>query len=246
MPLSGEAFVKEVQEMVQRKHSKDHPVIGMIERGELSRDALKGFVGQFYLFFPKPFPKPIAAMLGRCPEDPVLEKMWLDNVVEEGTGELTGTDSHKGLYIRFASVCGYSREELDAVQPLPETQAFLDWRELLIYQRSWLELFASQGFCLEGTASDRMAKIVHGLTQHYGFQRDSQDIRYWTLHMGVDEEHMRVGPEAVRRYAVTEEQQKQVRAAVQQTLDIFWLAFDGIKRAFLDQDPLYGPWRSAR
>ena len=244
MAISSESFVKEIQEMVQKKHSKDHPVIEMIESGELSREALKGFVGQFYLFFPKPFPKPIAAMLGRCPDDEVLEKMWIENVVEEGTGEITGTDSHKRLFIRFAKAFGYSKEELDRVQPLPETQAFLDWRELLMYQRSWLELYASQGFCLEGTASPRMSRIVKGLTQHYGFKMDSEDIRYWTLHMGVDEEHMKVGPEAVKKYAVTDVQQEQVRQAVQKTLDIFWLAFDGIKRAFVDKDPLYSSWRN--
>ena len=90
---------------------------------------------------------------------------------------------------------------------MPETQAFLDWRELLMYQRSWLELYACQGFCLEGTANERMTRIVNGLTKHYGFKRDSDDIRYWTLHMGVDEEHMKVGPLAVERYAVTEPQQ---------------------------------------
>lgn len=246
MALSSTDFIKEIQEMVRRKHSKDHPVIEMIEQGRLSRDQLKGFVGQFYLFFPKPFPKPIAAMLGRCPDDPVLEKMWIENVVEEGTGEMTGTDSHKGLYIRFAKACGYSREELDRVGPLPETEAFLAWRELLIYQRSWLELYASQGFCLEGTANERMTRIVHGLTKHYGFDKNSEDIRYWTLHMSVDEEHMLVGPYAVEKYAVTDEQQELVRGAVAKTLDIFWLAYDGIKRAFVDKDPLYAKWRNGR
>ncbi len=74
----------------------------MIEEGKLDREQLMGFVGQFYLFFPKPFPKPIAAMLSRCPDDPEMEKMWIENVVEEGTGEITGTDSHKALFIRFA------------------------------------------------------------------------------------------------------------------------------------------------
>ncbi len=242
MVLSGDEFVKEIQGMVQRKHSKDLPVIGMIEKGELSREQLKGFIGQFYLFFPKPFPKPIAAMLGRCPDDPELEKMWIENVIEEGTGEITGTDSHKALYIRFAKSCGYSKEELDRVEPLPETEAFLDWRELLINQRSWLELYAGQGFCLEGTATGRMTRVVNGLTKHYGFKKDSEDIRYWTLHMSVDEEHMMVGPLAVKKYAVSELQQKQVRFAVQKTLDIFWLAYDGIKRAFVDRDPLYARW----
>ncbi len=104
--------------------------------------------------------------------------MWIDNVVEEGTGEITGTDSHKGLYIRFAEACGFSKEELDGVEPLPETQAFLDWRELLTYQRFWLELYASQGFWLEGTASERMTRIINGLTKHYGFDRSFEEIRY--------------------------------------------------------------------
>ena len=90
-----------------------------------------------------------------------------------------------------------------------------------------------------------MARIVTGLTEHYGFNRNSEDIRYWTLHMGVDEEHMKVGPLAVERSAVSELQQAQVRAAVQKTLDQFWLAFDGIKRAFVDKDPLYARWRKA-
>jgi pyrroloquinoline quinone (PQQ) biosynthesis protein C len=245
MALSGKEFVQELQQMVRKKHSKDHPLIGMIERGELSRDQLKGFIGQFYLFFPKPFPKPIAAMLGRCPDDPALEKMWIENVVEEGTGEITGTDSHKGLYLRFAGACGFARGELDAVAPLPETEAFLDWRELLMYQRTWLELYASQGFCLEGTARERMSRIVKGLTEHYGFSRESEEIRYWTLHMSVDEEHMKVGPYAVEKYASADFQQEQVRRAVQKTLDIFWLAYDGIQRAFVGRDPLYARWRGA-
>jgi pyrroloquinoline quinone (PQQ) biosynthesis protein C len=62
--------------------------------------------------------------------------------------------------------------------------------------------------------------------------------------MGVDEEHMKVGPLAVERYAVSEPQQAAVRSAVQKTLDQFWLAFDGIKRAFVDKDPLYARWRN--
>ncbi len=164
MGISSAEFVKEIQRMVQKKHSKDHPIIGLIEQGKLDREQLKGFIGQFYLFFPKPFPKPIAAMLSRCPDDAELEKMWIEN--------------------------------------------------------------------------------VNGLTKHYGFDRNSEDIRYWTLHMGVDEEHMKVGPLAVERYAVTEPQQAQVRASVQKTLDQFWLAFDGIKRAFVDKDPLYAKWRN--
>ncbi len=64
--------------------------------------------------------------------------------------------------------------------------------------------------------------------------------------MGVDEEHMKVGPLAVERYATTDFQQDQVRRAVKKTLDQFWLAYDGIQRAFVDQDPLYAAWRNGK
>ena len=40
MPLPPKEFVKKIQAMVRKKHSKDHPVIGMIEMGELDRDPL--------------------------------------------------------------------------------------------------------------------------------------------------------------------------------------------------------------
>ena len=45
--LSSKDFVSEIQRMVRAKHSKDHPIIGMIEEGKLDRAQLMGFVGQF-------------------------------------------------------------------------------------------------------------------------------------------------------------------------------------------------------
>ena len=56
MIVSSKDFVTEIQRMVRAKHSKNHPIIGMIEEGKLDREQLKGFVGQFYLFFPSRFP----------------------------------------------------------------------------------------------------------------------------------------------------------------------------------------------
>lgn len=243
MAVDSKRFSEEMMQLVARKHSKDHALFPMIERGELTKDALQGFVKQFYLLFPKPFPKPIAAMFARCPEDPELERMWTENLMEEAAGSETGTASHKELYIRFAASLGIPREELDATLPLPEINALLHWREVLIYQRSWLELYACQGMALEGTASARMNQVVNGLVSHYGYNRDDESLLYWTLHMTVDEDHMKVGPYAVEKYAVSDDAQERVRLSLQTTLDAFWLAYDGIKRAFIDQDPLYAAWR---
>jgi len=72
--------------------------------------------------------------------------MLIDTVVEEGTGGFTGTDSHRGLYLRFSNACRCTEEELDQVEPLPETRTFLDWRELLIYERSGWSSMAIRAF----------------------------------------------------------------------------------------------------
>jgi pyrroloquinoline-quinone synthase len=245
MALSSEKFLEEMKALVVSKHSKDHPLFDRIERGDLSKAQLIGFVKQFYLLFPKPFPKPIAAMFARSPEDSELEKMWMENLDEEMAGGQSGTAGHKDLYLNFAAALGISREEMNAVLPLPETRALLAWRELMVSQRTWMELYASQGMALEGTASGRMNKVVNGLVEHYGFQRDTDDILYWTLHMAVDEEHMRVGPYVVEKYAISDLEQQRVRETLNGTLDIFWLVFDGITRAFIDGDPLYSSWREA-
>ena len=243
MALEPKAFLAEIQALQERKHSRKHEIFDLIEEGKLTPPALKGFIKQFYLLFPKPFPKPIAAMFSRSPEDTELERMWFENLSEEAEGGESGTAGHKELYIRFAEAAGIPRPELDATKPLPETRALLNWRELLINQRSWLELYASQGLALEGTASGRMQRVVNGLVSHYGFERDSDDILYWTLHMSVDEDHMKVGPYVIENYAVSDLEQSAVWESVNATLDIFWLVYDGMKRAFVDEDPLYAPWR---
>jgi pyrroloquinoline quinone (PQQ) biosynthesis protein C len=241
MTATGTAFAKELYAVVAARHSKDHPVIGMIERGELSQEQLLGFTVQFYQLFPKVFPKPIAALYARCPDDPDIEKHLLENLIEEGTGQVSGSASHRDLYLAFGRVLGLSPEALDSAEPLPETAALLNWREVLFSQRPWIEAMAAQGYALEGTATERMKRIVLGLRDHY--EIPDEGMGYWRVHIEVEDEHGEVGELAVERFAHTEAEQVAVREAVQRTLDAFWLFFDGVKKCYLDEDPSYARWR---
>ena len=241
MTVDAKTFAKELYDVVAAKHSKDHPVIGMIERGELSHEQLCGFAVQFYQLFPKVFPKPIAALYARCPDNPEIEKHLLENLIEEGTGQVSGSASHRDLFIDFGRVLGFSREALDDAEPLPETAALLNWREVLFSVRPWIEAMAAQGYALEGTAAERMRRIVRGLREHYEIPRDG--MGYWTVHIEVEDEHGSVGEMAVERFVRTEEERIAVRDAVQRTLDAFWLFFDGVKRCYVDEDPAYARWR---
>ena len=242
MAIAATAFAQELYRIVGARHSKDHPLIGMIERGELSREQLLGFAVQFYQLFPKVFPKPIAALYARCPDDPDIEKHLLENLVEEGTGQVSGSASHRDLYLDFGKVLGMSPAALDAAEPLPETAALLNWRDVLFYQRPWIEAMASQGYALEGTAAERMKRIVKGLREHYSIPEEG--MGYWTVHIEVEDEHGAVAELAVQRFARTDEEQAAVRQAVQRTLDTFWLVFDGIHRCYVDKDPAYERWRA--
>jgi pyrroloquinoline-quinone synthase len=241
MAVSAVAFAQELYEVVARRHSKDHPIIGMIERGELSREQLLGFTVQFYQLFPKVFPKPIAALYARCPDDPDIERHLLENLMEEGTGQVSGSAGHRDLYIQFGEAMGLSRQALDTAEPLPETAALVNWRDVLFSQRPWVEAVACQGYALEGTAAERMKRIVRGLREHYGVPPEG--MGYWRVHIEVEDDHGAIGPTAIERYARTDEQQASVREALQRTLDTFWNFFDGVRRCYVDEDPSYARWR---
>jgi pyrroloquinoline quinone (PQQ) biosynthesis protein C len=241
MAVAAETFAQDLYGLVAARHSKDHPVIGMIERGELSREALTGFAVQFYQLFAKVFPKPIAALYARCPDDPDIERQLLENIIEEGTGQVSGSASHRDLFLDFGKVLGLSPDALNSAEPLPETAALLNWRDVLFSQRPWIEAMAAQGYALEGTAAERMKRIVKGLRERYAIPREG--MGYWTVHIEVEDEHGSVGALAVEKLARSDEVQASVREAVQRTLDAFWLFFDGVKRCYIDEDPSYARWR---
>jgi pyrroloquinoline quinone (PQQ) biosynthesis protein C len=101
MAIASGPFAKELYGVVAARHSKDHPLIGMIERGELTNEQLLRFSVQFYQLFAKIFPKPIAALYARCPDDAEIEKHLLENLIEESTGQVSGSKSHRDLFIDF-------------------------------------------------------------------------------------------------------------------------------------------------
>ena len=105
MAKDSKAFLTEMQGLVAKKHSKDHPLFAMIENGELTQAQLRGFVKQFYLLFPKPFPKPIAAMFSRCPEDPEPERRWMETLTE-GETAASAASARPGLRVTMAVAGG--------------------------------------------------------------------------------------------------------------------------------------------
>ena len=228
MPVNGRLLVKELQAIVNGKHTKDHPLIRRIADGEATITELRFFAQQYYQRTARMFPKLVAAIYSRCPDDPELEHMLLENVFSE-SGFADPTKEHKRLFFQFGRALGLSREAIEGTRPVPELQAFIGWRDRIFYDAPWLEAVAMQSFVFEGQNLKRAAVIADGLRRHYSFSEE--DIAFWATHGSeVEEEHADIGPRMVERYATSDEVQQQLRAAVTDGVEVYWMVFDGIER----------------
>jgi len=235
MAVASKVFVEELRGIVNRRHTKDHPLVRRIAEGTLSIEGLRFFAQQYYQRTARMFPKLVAAIYSRCPDDPDLEHMLLENVFSE-SGFQDPTKEHKKLFFQFGHALGLSREEIERARPVAELQAFIGWRDRVFYDAPWLEAVTMQSFVFEGQNLKRAAVIADGLRHHYPFSED--DVAFWATHGSeVEEEHADVGPRMVEKYARSDETQDRLRALVAEGVEVYWLVFDGIERgAALRQD----------
>ena len=228
MAVASGAFVDEIRSIVDRKHTKDHPFVQRIAGGDATVPELRFFARQYYQRTARMFPKLVAAVYSRCPDDPELEHMLLENVFSE-SGFQDPTREHKKLFFQFGRALGLSREEIERTRPVPELQAFIGWRDRVFYNAPWLEAVVVQSFVFEGQNLKRAAVIARGLREHYPFTEE--DIAFWAEHGSeVEEEHADVGPRMVKKYALTDETQEGLRALVAEGVEVYWMVFDGIER----------------
>lgn len=228
MAVAARAFVDELREIVNRKHTMHHPLVRRIAAGDVSTAELRFFAQQYYQRTARMFPKLVAAIYSRTPDDPELEHMLLENVVSE-SGFLNPNREHKKLFFQFGRALGLSREDIEEARPVPELLAFIGWRDRVFYNAPWLEALAVQSFVFEGQNLKRAAAIADGLRRHYPFSEE--DIAFWSEHGSeVEQEHADVGPRMVERYAIDDATQQRLRDIVAEGVEVYWLVFDGIER----------------
>jgi pyrroloquinoline-quinone synthase len=228
MAVAGKLLVDDLREIVNRKHTKDHPFVRRIADGEVTAEELRFFAQQYYQRTARMFPKLVAAVYSRTPDDPELEHMLLENVVSE-SGFLNPSTEHKKLFFQFGKALGLSREDIEGARPVPELQAFIGWRDRVFYDAPWLEALTMQSFVFEGQNLKRAAVIAEGLRAHYPYSAD--EILFWSTHGSeVEEEHADVGPRMVERYATTDAEQERLRTIVAEGVEVYWVVFDGIER----------------
>ncbi|MDG2262760.1 MAG: iron-containing redox enzyme family protein [Actinomycetota bacterium] len=241
--LSSDQLLAEIDRIIAERHIKDHPMVTDIRNGTATRDAIAGFLRNFYHIAPKPSPQADCAIYAKCPPDPDIHHLLFEEIImEEGAGTSSDTDRHLKIYFSHAAAFGLSESDLENTLVIPECLAFIHWRYYLAFKGDWLGAMAGSYF-IEGASAERNDIILQGLVEHYGFLPGSDDLLFWELHASeVEEEHGDIGP-LVAKYATDEFIQQGVLSALRTGIDLQRLAFDGMYRAFFTDDPTYERWR---
>ncbi len=229
MALRTDRFVQELVSTIQeRKSFGGHPLWRRIESGALPAKGLEIFAAQFFLQV-REFPRALSAMHAACPfPDARIE--LAESLYEEETGRISGCNlPHPELFIRFGEAVGLMREQMVEAEPLPETASLIHWFEVATRQRSFLEGAAAINLAAEGQVPGSFGPFARALQKHYGLS--TQAVAFWDVHEEADREHSDVGDHIVVRHATTDEAQARARAAVEESLRMWWQFFDGIEHA---------------
>src|SRR5438445_6874448 len=144
------------------KHILKHPFYLAWTRGELSREALADYAGQYYHHVAA-FPTYLSAVHARC-DDQSTRKQLLENLIDEEAG----SPNHPELWLKFAEGIGGSKVDARNTEKQPET-------------KNLIETFRS--VCGEGVTAEGLAGLyayesqipaiceskIDGLKKYYGF-----------------------------------------------------------------------------
>ena len=162
-----------------------HPFVTGVAEGRLSVEQLRVWAEQTYLYVEAVVPW-IGVAYGNCDNPEARGHIW-NSLLEEATGQLSGTKPHPELMADFAVAVGSPREKLSSNEPTPGTRAMLNHWELSLCHRHWTEGLAGMGYGGERQIPVTFRKVSDGLKKHYGL--DDKARLFFEMHIKADEEH---------------------------------------------------------
>src|SRR5215813_10459637 len=105
----------QIDKDIAAKHLLKHPFYLAWTRGELSRETLADYAGQYYQHVAA-FPTYLSALHARCDHQPT-RRFILQNLIDEEAGD----PNHPQLWRNFAASLGVASDQLDQIENWPET-----------------------------------------------------------------------------------------------------------------------------
>lgn len=206
-----------LKEIIDARHLLKHPFYQAWSKGELSREVLAKYAGQYYAQVAA-FPRFVSAVHSRCPELQA-RKVLTENLADE---EIHGTD-HPTLWMDFARGVGAEETEVKTAAPLPETTKMVDEYFELV-EGDWKDGLCAL-YAYESQVPAVAASKIDGLERFYGVT-DAPSLAFFKVHQHYDVEHS----EKVAALIDQHGDAAQAEAATKKAADALWLFLDGMCR----------------
>ena len=214
-------YLDEIDNDIAAKHLLKHPFYLAWTRGELSREALADYAGQYYHHVAA-FPTYLSAAHAKC-EDQNARKQLLANLIDEEAG----SPNHPELWLKFAEGLSVSDVEARNTTKEPETKNLIDAFRLVCGNRSTAEALAAL-YAYESQIPAVCQSKIEGLKNHYGFS-NPEHYQYFTVHIEADREHSATERKLLSGY-VNKQNLESVKASVNRVLDALWEMLSGVCR----------------
>ena len=217
-------IIDDIQHIIEERRLLKHPFYQAWQRGELTRDHLRGYAAQYYPHV-LAFPQYVSGAHAICPTQAERQEL-LENLIEEERGD----ENHPELWLRFAQGVGARRDDVEHAEPLPETQRLVDTFRDATMNRSFAEACAAL-YVYESQVPEVAKTKIAGLTSFYGID-DPRTLQFFEVHIGADEIHSQVGASMVRRNT-DDASRDAVLLTARECADALWSFLDGVHREYV-------------
>lgn len=177
------SLIARLDDARRRRNILEHPFYTRWERGELTREELSAYAGEYR--------HAVVALA--------------DAAEQAGSEHAAEEREHVALWDEFARVLGANLER----GPLPETErCAAAWTSA----EDPLEALAIL-YAIEAGQPDVSRAKLDGLVEHYGFDETEAGTSYFRLHAELDHEHAAESRELLERHATPRDEDRLVAAA---------------------------------
>jgi len=231
-PWTREEFEAQLRALAPRYHI-NHPFQVRMNRGELDRGQIQGWVANRY-YYQISIPLKDAALLANCP-DREVRRRWVQRILDHdgAQGEGGGIEA----WVALGEACGLTREELESQSMvLPGVRFAVDAYVNFVRRASWEE-----GVC--SSLTELFAPTIHRerlatWPQHYPWL-DASGLNYFRNRLNEAHRDVEHGLALTLDHFQTAQQQRRAIAIVSFKLDVLWSMLDAMHMAYIQGMPPY-------
>jgi len=221
----NKTFIRKLRVVGSQNYHDKHPFHRLMNSGQLSPDAIRGWVANRF-YYQRNIPIKDAAIISNCPIREV-RRIWLHRISDHD-----GTEPGKGgieAWLRLAQACQMSPDDLwDDRNILPGVRFAVDAYVSFARSKPWPVAISSS--LTELFAPDLMAERLAAFRTHYKWVKpwgfDYFKSRVVQARLDSDE-----GLQLTLKYCNTPELQAEAVQALSFKCDVLWAMLDAIQAA---------------